>query len=155
MTHDPRAVKLLKERIRRTLDMGLLPTPTTILDALTGPQGRFLIIRPEDHGIVTLCGSTRFKAEFEAENRRLTLEGHMVLAPGVFGHQDAEPLAGYLKDRLDLLHFRKIDLSGRVHVVNPGGYIGESTRREIEYAHTVGVPVSYLVPVDVEDDDDT
>ncbi|MFF2863052.1 hypothetical protein ACFVSX_24585 [Streptomyces rubiginosohelvolus] len=51
------------------------------------------------------------------------------------------------KAALDALHLRKIDLADRVLVVNPGGYIGESTRREIAYAHAAGQPVSFTGPV--------
>jgi hypothetical protein len=48
---------------------------------------------------------------------------------------------------LDALHLRKIDLADRVLVVNPGGYIGESTSREIAYAHATGKPISFTEPV--------
>ena len=91
--------------------------------------------------IVTLCGSTRFKAEFEAVNRRETLAGRIVLAPGVFGHADGIELSAAEKAALDELHLRKIDLADRVIVVAPGGYIGDSTRREIAYAEAAGKPV--------------
>lgn len=95
--------------------------------------------------IVCLCGSTRFKAEFEQANQRFTREGRIVVAPGVFGHA-GDPLTDEEKVRLDALHLDKIDLAHQVFVVNPGGYIGESTRREIDYAESVGKPVLYLVP---------
>jgi len=102
--------------------------------------------RPE---IVTLCGSTRFKDEINATNARLTMEGKLVISLGVFGHVD---LPGHdwttngndNKRLLDELHKRKIDLADRVFVVNVGGYIGESTRGEIEYAEKLGRPVEYL-----------
>ncbi|MDE2105440.1 MAG: hypothetical protein KGL39_49895 [Patescibacteria group bacterium] len=48
------------------------------------------------------------------------------------------------KAALDELHKRKIDLADEVLVLNVGGYIGDSTRSEIEYAHSIGVPVRYL-----------
>ncbi len=48
---------------------------------------------------------------------------------------------------LDILHLHKIDLVDRVLVVNPGGYIGESTGKEIAYARTNGKPVSFTDPV--------
>jgi len=47
---------------------------------------------------------------------------------------------------LDELHLRKIDLSQRVHVINEGGHVGSSTRREIAYALRRGVEVTYLEP---------
>lgn len=82
--------------------------------------------------IVCLCGSTRFRREFEEQNRDITLGGQIVLSVGVFrGDWEA---SGEEKARLDKLHLRKIDMADEVRVVNPGGYIGDSTRREIEYA---------------------
>ena len=92
--------------------------------------------------VVCLCGSTRFRDEFTAANRRETMAGRIVVAPGVFAHS-GDPLTEEDKERLDELHFRKIDMASRVLVVNPGGYIGESTRREIAYAETLGKMVLY------------
>jgi len=100
--------------------------------------------RPE---IVCICGSTRFAAEMLAANRDLTLAGAIVVAPGVFTHR--EPLRKVTDEQkaaLDALHLRKIDLADRVLVINPGGYIGESTRREIGYARATGKPVSFTNP---------
>ena len=91
-------------------------------------------------GVVCLCGSTRFRAEIVEANRLLTLEGHIVLAPGVFGH-DGDPITDDEKAKLDALHLRKIDMAEQVIVIAPGGYIGESTRREIAYAESTGKPV--------------
>lgn len=96
--------------------------------------------RPE---IVCLCGSMRFAEEIRAANRDLTFAGVIVLAPGESG----EPVTDAHKIALDALHLRKIDLADRVLVVNPGGYIGESTRREIAYARAAGTPVSFTHPV--------
>lgn len=91
--------------------------------------------------IITLCGSTRFKAEFELTNEKLTLEGHIVLAPGVFIHSRSEEVTPEQKADLDDLHFRKIDRADRVVVVAPGGYVGSSTALEIAYADVIGKPV--------------
>lgn len=107
--------------------------------------------RPE---IVTLCGSTRFKDEINATNARLTLEGKLVISLGVFGHTDMPDRdwttgGSGVKRTLDDLHKRKIDVADRIFVVNPGGYIGESTRGEIAYAERLGKPVDYLEPVPV------
>lgn len=84
--------------------------------------------------IITLCGSTRFKDEFLKVMRRLTLEGKIVIPPGVFGHSDGGEVSEEQKKMLDELHFRKIDISDGIYVIDINGYIGESTRREIEYA---------------------
>lgn len=99
--------------------------------------------------VVTLCGSTRFKNQINAENARLTLQGNLVISLGVFGHTDMPDVdwttdGSDIKRMLDDLHLRKIDLADRVHVINPGGYIGESTRSEIDYARRTGKPITYL-----------
>lgn len=106
-------------------------------------------LSPESAEVVTLCGSTKFKAEFMAENQRLTMEGRVVISLGVFGHTDLPDYdwttdASDLKRTLDGLHFQKIRMADRVHVVDPGGYVGESTRREIAYAESLGLPITYL-----------
>lgn len=86
--------------------------------------------------IVCLCGSTRFKEEFLAQQKRLTLEGKIFLTVGFFGHVDEVKPTVEEKLLLDELHLRKIDLADEILVINPGHYIGESTRREILYAIT-------------------
>lgn len=96
--------------------------------------------------IVCLCGSTRFKEQYRQEEARLTLEGKIVLTCGVFGYADGIELTEAQKEALDALHLRKIDLAREVRVINVGGYIGQSTKREIEYATRVGKRVSYLGP---------
>lgn len=95
--------------------------------------------------IITLCGSTRFKDEFIAEQKRLTLEGNIVISVGLFGHSgDEEVWSEDTKIMLDDMHKRKIDLADEIFVINVGGYIGESTRSEIEYAIKRNKPVKYL-----------
>ncbi|MEV0647563.1 hypothetical protein AB0I28_20080 [Phytomonospora sp. NPDC050363] len=100
--------------------------------------------RPE---IVCICGSVRFADEMNAANRELTFAGVIVVAPGVFpsaGDREADAsITDEQKTALGALHLRKIDLADRVLVVNPGGYIGESTSREIAYAQATGKPVSF------------
>lgn len=97
--------------------------------------------RPE---IVCICGSTRFVDHVHAANRDLTFAGSIVLAPGVFVHADEQAaVTAEQKAALDELHLRKIDLADRVLVVNPGGYVGESTSREIAHARATGKPVSF------------
>jgi hypothetical protein len=96
--------------------------------------------RPE---IVCICGSARFADELRAANRDLTFAGVIVVAPGEAG----ELVTDEQKAVLDALHLRKIDLADRVLVVNPGGYVGESTSREIAYAQATGKPISFTDPV--------
>ncbi|RLV48583.1 hypothetical protein D9V37_14565 [Nocardioides mangrovicus] len=103
--------------------------------------------RPE---IVCLCGSTRFEEQLRAANRDLTFAGVIVVAPGVFARVDAsqsdEAITPAQKAALGELHLRKIDLADRVLVVNPAGYIGESTSREIDYARATGKPITFTEP---------
>lgn len=99
--------------------------------------------------IITLCGSTRFKDEINAANARLTMAGNLVISLGVFGHVDMPDHdwttgGNETKQMLDDLHKRKIDLADEILVINVGGYIGESTRGEIEYAEATGKPVRFL-----------
>jgi hypothetical protein len=102
-----------------------------------------------DARVITLCGSTRFEAEFAEVNQRLTLDGCLVISLGMFSLPD---LPGDdwtadrsdLKERLGALHLQKIRMADEVYIVDPGGYVGESTRREIAYATSLGKPVRYL-----------
>ncbi len=95
--------------------------------------------------VVTLCGSTRFKEDFLREQKRLTLEGCIVLSVGLFGHAgDGEVWKPGTKEMLDDMHKRKIDMADAVFVINKGGYIGESTRSEIEYAKQHHIAVDYM-----------
>lgn len=95
--------------------------------------------------VITLCGSTRLKEQFLEAQKRLTLEGNIVISVGLFGHSgDDEVWAEGTKEMLDDMHKRKIDMADSIYVINVGGYIGESTRSEIEYAQKNGKEVIYL-----------
>jgi len=95
--------------------------------------------------VITLCGSTRFKDEFLEVQKRLTLEGNIVISVGLFGHSgDDEVWTPGTKEMLDDMHKRKIDMADGIYVINKGGYIGASTRSEIEYALATGKTVGYL-----------
>ena len=100
--------------------------------------------------IVCLCGSTRFLEAFDAASLVETLSGHIVLSIGSHRTPDVAALAHLPEaerevtlERLAQLHAHKIDLADEVLVINVGGYVGESTRREIEYARSRGKPVRY------------
>jgi hypothetical protein len=99
--------------------------------------------------VVTLCGSTQFEAEFAEVNQRLTMEGCVVISLGMFSLPDLPDYdwtadSSDLKGRLGRLHLQKIRLADEVYIVDPGGYVGESTRREIAFAESLGKPVRYL-----------
>ena len=108
---------------------------------------------PERPTIVCLCGSTRFMDAFHDAGWQETLAGKIVLSVGVAKHgppdHAAEALGPGVAEALDELHLRKIDLADEVLVLNVDGYIGESTSREIAYAHATGKPVRYLVSAGV------
>lgn len=102
--------------------------------------------------VVTLCGSTRFRDEFMEAQKRLTLDGCIVISVGLFGHAgDAEVWEGMdegtltaTKEMLDDMHKRKIDMADEIYVIDVGGYVGDSTRSEITYAEAHGKSVRYL-----------
>ena len=95
--------------------------------------------------VITLCGSTRFKDAFMKAQKRLTLEGNIVISVGLFGHSgDDEVWTKGTKKMLDDMHLRKIDMADEIYVINVGGYIGTSTKKEIEYAKRSGKTVRYL-----------
>ena len=95
--------------------------------------------------VITLCGSTRFKNEFLEAQKRLTLEGNVVITVGLFGHSGDDVVwTEGVKDMLDRQHLAKIDLADEIFVINVGGYIGDSTRREIAYAEFKGKTIKYM-----------
>lgn len=106
--------------------------------------------------VVTLCGSTRFKNAFMEAQKRLTLEGNIVISVGLFDHSGDQEVwddmdEGALsktKEMLDDMHKRKIDMADSIYVINVGGFIGESTKSEIKYAKEHGKRIDYLEPVE-------
>lgn len=95
--------------------------------------------------VITLCGSTRFKEQFLEAQKRLTLAGNIVISVGLFGHSgDDEVWTEGTKEMLDDMNKRKIDMADSIYVINVDGYIGESTRSEIEYARINGKEILYL-----------
>ena len=95
--------------------------------------------------VITLCGSTRFKDAFLEAQKRLTLDGNIVISVGLFGHSgDEEVWTEGTKEMLDDMHRAKIDMADEIYVINVNGYIGTSTRSEIEYAKATGKTVRYL-----------
>jgi len=100
--------------------------------------------------IVCLCGSTRFREAFLAANYRESRDGKIVLTVGCFTHSPEQAEGETLgfteeqKCRADVLHFDKIELADEVLILNVGGYIGESTRRELNHAIAQGKRVRFL-----------
>ncbi|KEZ90170.1 MULTISPECIES: hypothetical protein [Clostridia] len=98
--------------------------------------------------VVTLCGSTRFKDYFMNVQKTLTLDGYIVISVGLFGDSEDDEWTEGTKKMLDDMHKRKIDMADEIFVINVDGYIGDSTRSEIEYAIKTGKGVTYLHPID-------
>ncbi len=105
--------------------------------------------------IICICGSTRFadlhaiaRWEFEKNGKAICLMINYLPQwyadkQGWNGNDHHGEKSGN-KEALDELHFRKIDLADEIFVINKDGYIGESTRKEIEYAEKLGKPVKCL-----------
>ena len=99
----------------------------------------------KNYKVITLCGSTRFKDEFMKAQKDLTLKGNIVISVGLFGHSgDNEVFSDGVKEMLDDMHKAKIDLADAIFVINVDGYIGESTKNEIEYAKKHNKEIFYL-----------
>lgn len=126
------------------------------------PQGRAALAAYDAQGeraakrpvIVCLCGSTRFSQAFQDANFNETLAGRIVLTIGCDMKSDNELFNAMsqseldaVKTRLDALHLAKIDLADEILVLNVDGYIGQSTRRELEYAQSIDKGIRYLEPV--------
>ena len=96
--------------------------------------------------VITLCGSTKYKEDFLKVQKDLTLKGNIVLSVGLFSHSEEDILSQETKEMLNDIHKRKIDMSDEIFVINVNGYIGESTKSEIEYALKTNKRINYLEP---------
>lgn len=97
--------------------------------------------------VITLCGSSKFKEDFIRVEEELSLSGNIVISLGLFGHADGKfetVITPEVKEMLDKAHRAKIDMSDAIYVINKDGYIGESTRGEIEYAKENGKRIIYM-----------
>jgi hypothetical protein len=94
--------------------------------------------------IICLIGSSRFRRSFVEEGHRLETTGHLVLCMTFFQHSDNIDVSPEHREILRKVDRKRIDLSDEVRVLNVGGYIGEDTRKEIEYAESCGKKISYL-----------
>ena len=108
--------------------------------------------------IICICGSTRFADLHAIKRWELEQTGeHICLMinylPQWYAYtknylkQDHLGEQSGFKEQLDELHLRKIDLCNEIFVINQDGYIGESTRNEIEYGKKLGKPIKYLEAV--------
>lgn len=94
--------------------------------------------------VITLCGSTRFKDDFIRLQKELTLVGNIVISVGVFGHAESEIITDEQKEMLDDIHKEKIKMSDAIYVINRNGYIGSSTKSEIDFARQLNKEIIYM-----------
>lgn len=115
-------------------------------------KGYTMIRKTNRFAVVTLCGSTRFYDEYMEAIKQLTMEGSIVLYCPFFHNSvdkeqwDAmsEPDREEMETRLTLMHYQRIDMSDAIMVISVDGYIGASTKKEIEYARSTGKGVLYF-----------
>lgn len=100
--------------------------------------------------IITLCGSSKFKQEFAKVQYKLTLQGNIVLSLPIFSHDDGQQLTDEQLSLLADMHKQKIDIADEIFVINPDGYIGTNTAKEIEYAKKKNKLIKYLVEINNE-----
>ena len=141
----------MRDMLRAAVDNGRavpMDRPSAVTTSVDGlgrtimPKSETGTKQPQVRKIITLCGSTRFPEAFDIANMHLTMQGYIVLSVGCFGHANRPRGSAHLtshadngaKENLDKLHLDKIAMSDAVFVVNPGGYVGDSTQNEIAYA---------------------
>ena len=94
--------------------------------------------------IITICGSLKFKNEMIEVAERLELQENAVITPIYPTNSNKDAYTDEQVDILDKMHKEKIKISDAIYVVNVGGYIGTSTKSEIEYAKLLGKEILYL-----------
>ncbi len=93
--------------------------------------------------VITLCGSTKFKKQFREAEASLTLQGHIVISLGFFEQSEGIKITQEQEKFFEDMHYRKIDMSDEIFVIDVDGYIGNSTNKEIEYAKKTGKIIRY------------
>lgn len=96
--------------------------------------------------IITICGSMKFQEQMIVAAEKLELEEQYIVIQCVY-YDKNRILSSQEMNVLSELHYRKIEISDAIYVVNAGGYIGESTRKEIEYAYSLNKEVLFLEPI--------
>ena len=93
--------------------------------------------------VVTLCGSTKFKRQFREAEAYLTLQGYIVISLGFFEKFEGIQITEDQVRLFELIHEQKIDMSDEIFVIDVNGYVGESTKQEIQYAKSKGKAVRF------------
>ena len=92
--------------------------------------------------IITLCGSLKFQKEMMIVAEKMALKGNCILTP-VYPTLDKYKRTEKQLEKLKKAHFKKIELSDAILVVNVDNYIGYSTNLEIEYARKLKKEIIY------------
>jgi hypothetical protein len=100
--------------------------------------------------VITLCGSTKFKEQFEKANAFLTLKGNIVISLGFFEQSEGIEITKEQAELFEKIHYEKINMSDEIFVIDVNGYIGNSTRKEIEYAKQHGKSIGYYSLSDIK-----
>jgi hypothetical protein len=93
--------------------------------------------------VITLCGSTKFKKQFREAEAAMTLSGNIVISVGFFEQSEGITITEEQEKMFEQIHLRKIDMADEILVIDVNGYIGHSTRKEIDYAKSKGMQVNY------------
>ncbi len=96
--------------------------------------------------VVTICGSMKFQKEMVQIAEKLELEKNYAVLQCIFGDHRKHYTEKELQ-KLEELHFKKIEISDAIYVVNVNGYIGDATRKEIEYAQSLQKEILSLEPL--------
>ncbi|WP_078596451.1 DUF4406 domain-containing protein [Evansella clarkii] len=99
--------------------------------------------------VITLCGSTKFKEQFEKANAYLTLQGNIVISLGFFDQSEGIEITKEQAELFAKIHFEKINMADEIFVIDVNGYIGNSTKKEIEYAKQKGMRICYFSESDI------
>lgn len=94
--------------------------------------------------VITLCGSARFKDEFRKQEQILSLKGYIVLSPIFFDEEIQTKLERTKLEMLKLMHYKRIELADEILVINKYGYIGDSTKKEIDFAKKLNKIIKFI-----------
>ncbi len=100
-----------------------------------------------DIKVITICGSMRYSKQMIKIAEELELKKGYAVIQCVY-NIDGQKYEGVDASILDKIHRKKIDISDAIYVVNIDGYIGNSTKNEIEYAKNNGKKVIYHEKID-------
>lgn len=96
--------------------------------------------------VITICGSLKFQNEMIEIAKKLTLKGNCVITP-IYQVLEDNKFSSEELEKFKKSHFKKIELSDSILVVNINNYIGTSTNLEIEYAKKSNKEIIYYTDI--------